>query len=63
MARRSRNYYTDSQKALMWERWRRGESLHQIAQLFDRHHTSLRGVLAASGGIRPPTRKRGEQIS
>lgn len=61
MAYRSRTYYTDSQKALMWERWQRGESLHQIAQLFDRHHTSVRGVLAASGGIRPAARKRADR--
>lgn len=38
--------YTDSQKALMWDRWQKGESLHQIARLFDRHHSSVRGVLA-----------------
>ena len=23
-------------RALMWERWQKGESLHQIARLFDR---------------------------
>lgn len=33
MAYRTRTYYTDSQKALMWERWRQGWTLHQIAQL------------------------------
>lgn len=27
MERRPRIYYSDAQKALMWERWRRGESL------------------------------------
>jgi len=36
MKYRTRTYYTDSQKALMWERWKQGETLHQIAQLFDR---------------------------
>jgi hypothetical protein len=25
----------------MWERWRKGESLQQIAQLFDRNHLSV----------------------
>lgn len=58
MKRRTRIQYTDSQKALMWERWRQGESLHQIARLFDRHHSSVRGILAESGGIRPPARRR-----
>lgn len=42
----------------MWDRWQKGESLHQIARLFDRHHTSVRGILAATGGIRPPARRR-----
>lgn len=58
MKRRSRIQYTDSDKALMWDRWRRGESLHQIARLFNRHHTSVRGILAETGGIRPAARHR-----
>ncbi|MFC3716304.1 IS30 family transposase [Luteimonas soli] len=58
MKYRKRIYYTDSQKALMWDRWQRGESLHQIAALFDRRHTSVRRILAESGGIRPPQRRR-----
>lgn len=58
MKRRSRIRYTDSQKALMWERWQQGESLHQISRLFDRHHSSVRGILAESGGIRPAPRRR-----
>ncbi|MBB5463796.1 hypothetical protein HDG33_007476, partial [Paraburkholderia sp. Cpub6] len=27
----------------MWERWRKGESLQKIAQLFDRNHSSVQG--------------------
>jgi IS30 family transposase len=58
MKRRPRIYYTDGQKAWMWERWRKGETLHQIALLFDRAHTSIRQILAETGGIRPPERRR-----
>ncbi|MGJ7512745.1 IS30 family transposase [Variovorax sp. GT1P44] len=58
MAYRTRTYYTDSQKALMWERWREGWTLHQIAQLFNRPHTSVQGILSRTGGIRPPERSR-----
>ena len=58
MERRPRICYTDGQKALMWERWGKGDTLHQIAALFDRHHPSIRGVLSASGGIRPRERHR-----
>ena len=46
MKYRTRTYYTDSQKALMWERWKEGWTLHQIAKLFDRAHTSVQGILA-----------------
>jgi|SRR5678816_3978940 DNA-binding CsgD family transcriptional regulator len=60
MKYRRRTYYTDVQKALMWERWKRGWTLHQIAKLFDRAHTSVQGILSASGGIRPADRHRGE---
>ncbi|WP_321881517.1 IS30 family transposase [Burkholderia cepacia] len=58
MKQRRRIYYTDSQKALMWERWRKGESLQQIAQLFDRNHSSIQGILAETGGIQPKQRRR-----
>ncbi len=58
MKRRPRIYYTESQKTLMWERWRKGESLQQIAQLFDRNHSSIEGILARSGGISPAPRHR-----
>jgi transposase, IS30 family len=55
---RPRIYYTESQKALMWERWQKGESLQQIAQLFDRNHSSIQLILARTGGIRPAPRRR-----
>jgi len=55
---RPRIHYTESQRALMWERWQKGESLQQIAQLFDRNHSSIQGILAVTGGIRPAPRRR-----
>lgn len=58
MKQRPRIYYTESQKALMWERWRKGESLQQIAQLFDRNHSSIQRILAETGGIQPAQRHR-----
>jgi IS30 family transposase len=58
MTRRSPINYTEGQKALMWERWQKGESLHEIARLFDRNHTSVQRILARTGGIRPPARLR-----
>ena len=58
MKQRRRIYYTESQKALMWERWRGGDSLQHIAQLFDRNHSSVHGILAQTGGIQPAQRHR-----
>jgi IS30 family transposase len=58
MDRRPRIVYTDAQKALMWDRWQKGESLNSIARLFDRHHSAIQGILARTGGIRPPQRRR-----
>jgi IS30 family transposase len=58
MKQRTRIYYSDSQKAVMWERWKEGWTLHQIAQLFDRSHSSIQGILAQTGGIQPPARCR-----
>jgi IS30 family transposase len=42
----------------MWERWQKGDSLQQIAQLFDRNHSSVQRILAETGGIRPAQRRR-----
>jgi hypothetical protein len=37
MAQRPRIHYKETQRAVMWDRWQRGESLHEVAKLFDRH--------------------------
>ena len=58
MKQRPRIYYSESQKALMWERWRKGDSLQKIAQLFDRNHSAIQGILARTGGIQPAPRRR-----
>jgi len=42
MKQRPRIYYTETDKALMGDRWQKGESLNSIARLFDRHHSSIR---------------------
>jgi IS30 family transposase len=60
MKYRPRIYYTETDKALMWDRWQKGDSLHSIARLFDRSHGSIAGVLARTGGIRPPQRRRSQ---
>ena len=58
MRQRPRIYYSKTDKALMWDRWQKGDSLHKIAGLFGRNHSSIGGILSRTGGIRPPQRKR-----
>ena len=58
MKQRTRIYYSEKQKSLMWNRWEKGETLHSIASLFDRHHPSIARILGLTGGIRPPKRVR-----
>ena len=58
MKYRKRIYYTETDKGLMWDRWQKGESLNSIACHFDRHHSSIQGILSRTGGIRPPERRR-----
>ena len=58
MKRRPRILYTEAQKSLMWDRWQKGDSLKDIARLFDRGHSAVSGILSKTGGIRPPERKR-----
>ena len=59
MKRRTRINFSDAQKAQMWERWQRGESLKSTGRLLDRGSGSIYGVLSVTGGIRPPARQPG----
>jgi IS30 family transposase len=58
MKQRPRIYYSDEQKAVMWDRWQKGDSLNDIARIFDRSHSAISGILSLTGGIRPAKRTR-----
>ncbi len=58
MIYRTRINYSIEQKAEIWDRWQRGESLNSIGRAFDRPSSSIFGQLAPTGGIRPPIRRR-----
>jgi hypothetical protein len=60
MMYRGRIYYNAEQKAEMWDRWQRGESLNAIGRVFDRPSSSIFNQLSQSGGISPPPRRRAE---
>ena len=58
MGYRRRIYFTEKQKSEIWDRWQRGESMSSIGRLFDRNSSSIYPLLARTGGIRPPARRR-----
>ena len=58
MTYRRRIYYTEADKALMWDRWQQGDSMETIARLFDRAHSSVQGIFSETGGVRPLRRRR-----
>ncbi len=61
MKYRRRIYYSAVQRAEIWDRWQRGESMSSIGRAFDRQSSSVFSVISPTGGIRPPDRKRSRQ--
>jgi IS30 family transposase len=58
MARRSRLNYTTELKAEIWDKYQQGLSLNEIGRSINRQSSSIYGLLAPTGGIRPPIRRR-----
>ncbi len=58
MNQRRRIYYSAVQRAEIWDRWRRGESLNEIGRLFNRGHSSIWRVIERARGVRSTVRKR-----
>ena len=58
MGYRARINYSEKQKAEIWDRWQRGETLNAIGRVFDRGSSSIFTLLAPTGGIRPQPRSR-----
>lgn len=61
MQRVRRSRMTDSDKAAIWERWRRGESLSKIGRAINRIPGAVFHVVRARGGIPPAPRCRSER--
>ena len=59
MKYRRRIYYSAEQRADIWDRWQRGESMRSIGHVFDRQSSSVFSVISPTGGLRPPDRRRG----
>jgi len=58
MKQQIRRYYTEAEKAFMWDRWQKGDSMRDIGKLFGKSHTSAIKTLRTEGGIRPYFRTR-----
>src|SRR6202167_1275090 len=50
--------YTAAEKAELWDRWQRGETLKAIGRAFGKGSSSIYFQLAPHGGIRPAPRRR-----
>jgi IS30 family transposase len=60
--RQGRQYgLSAEQKADIWQRWKVGESLHEIGRAFGKDHGSIQFLLAQHGGIAPAVRRRSER--
>jgi hypothetical protein len=51
MKYRRRIYYSTAQRAEIWDRWQRGESMSSIGRWFDRQSSSVFSVISPTGGI------------
>ncbi len=58
MARRRRRGLSAPQKQDLWERWKRGQSMGEIARVFGKERGSIHCVLLSTGGFKPSTRRR-----
>ena len=58
MVQRGRRGLSPSQKAELWRRWKRGESLSDIGRALQKHAASIHGVVRLHGGFAPAERKR-----
>jgi IS30 family transposase len=59
----SRRYrLTRPEKKALWEHWKSGQSIPEIARSLQRHASSIRETVASYGGIAPAPRQRSERV-
>jgi IS30 family transposase len=58
MGQRFHRGFTTAEKAELWDRWKRGESLKAIGRAFGKPSSSIYFLVAPHGGIRPAERRR-----
>jgi IS30 family transposase len=60
MSKRVLRRFTRTERAQLWERWHRGETLGEIARTLGRHATVIQSFFAKRGGLEPRKRTRRE---
>jgi Helix-turn-helix domain len=58
LAKLGRPGLSAARKKELWDRWKAGESISDIARALEKPPGSIHGVLKATGGIAPPQRRR-----
>src|SRR5574340_865208 len=58
MGHMGRRGLSAAQKAELWQRWKRGQSLSDIGRALGKHAGSIHGVVSSNGGFAPAVRRR-----
>jgi IS30 family transposase len=58
MTQRAWRSISAAERSTLWERWKAGQSMEEIARALERHRSSVREVIAARGGFAPGPRRR-----
>ena len=62
MERQQRRGFSAGERRELWDRWKTGESVSDIARALHRQPGTIHGALAAHGGIAPPARCRSSRV-
>lgn len=62
MAGRAWRAITAAERAALWERWKSGQSMQEIARALERQRSSLHWVIARRGGFAPAPRRRSPRM-
>jgi IS30 family transposase len=58
MTQGKRVRFSATQRRDMWDRWKAGQSLHEIGRAYGKSHVSIHFLLSQHGGIAPAVRRR-----
>jgi IS30 family transposase len=62
MRRIRRHAWSTAERRELWERWKRGQGLVEIARALSRPTPSVQNLVTRDGGIAPPVRRRSQRV-